>query len=717
MFTLGGYQCYDPRQLKRELDGLHVPTGAWFGMANCFQNPLGGKPGLGFLLMRRGDLDELEPGEGNDTFLELVVFDHQNEQTFPKILIVGSGECLSCGDPHAPNSIYMVPIADIRWLNYQRGETVADAYNVRSPDSGSYYEGTLHGPNDPWTWQEMIDDLWPVPLGLAPTLPFTPHGTPENFWYHGISRLEAIDHVLTRLCCALKYDPIEDEFTIVRLGDEDSQTATDGDTLITQWTDDGYLLWHDYPVTTRTTQLPETVRVEFVVKQTYCDGAAPYTTMDSTVTPTPGPVAAGTIVHLQDDLTARSDNGGADLTNGSDMTTRGDERRDDFVRKRQFYDRDDVLTFSGALPLVDAVGSLYYAVTWFDVGGTRYEHSGAKTEIRSGRIYDDQFDVTKWKRPIPTYEGLPIDCGAENCTEFAVRCQDGQLLTRYMRGHFTVSDVPCMGLGGGPLGGPPMGEGGPPPPIPGPMPGGGGGGGGVPPPLPGPGGESGGGTGGGPVCPHGYYWNGFECVVLCPAGTYWGYSISYGGWACIPYTGYGGGMTWGGTGGVGVSGTIGPRSGLTGNSMGGGRPMGGVDVYDPFPAGTSPQVVGYDANGNLTATTVTSSLGTTSPAALTASVDNYAPTAAGLLLLTTDGGGPYNVTGLSMSQVDGQEVVIINDHAMDSIVFKMASGSSSAANRFSNGSDVSDITLAPGGRSWWKYTSATTSWRYLGNLS
>lgn len=151
-----------------------------------------------------------------------------------------------------------------------------------------------------------------------------------------------------------------------------------------------------------------------------------------------------------------------------------------------------------------------------------------------------------------------------------------------------------------------------------------------------------------------------------------------------------------GTGG----GTILPRSPALGAGLLGGEILGGgLPVAAEVAAASTP------------------SFGTVSPAQLTASVNNYAPGSAGLLLLTTDGSGPYNVTGLSMSQVDGQEVVIINDHAIDSIVFKMASGSSTAANRFSNGSDVGDITLAPGGRSWWKYTSATTSWRYLGNLS
>lgn len=123
------------------------------------------------------------------------------------------------------------------------------------------------------------------------------------------------------------------------------------------------------------------------------------------------------------------------------------------------------------------------------------------------------------------------------------------------------------------------------------------------------------------------------------------------------------------------------------------------------------------ANGTISAVALPAGLGLgTVSRALSASVNDFAPGPAGLILLTT-GGSNYDFTGLSMGQTDGQEVFIFNDDSLGNVVFKMASSSSASANRLSNGTSLTDITLTPGGRSWWKYTSATTSWRYLGSLS
>ncbi len=281
----------------------------------------------------------------------------------------------------------------------------------------------------------------------------------------------------------------------------------------------------------------------------------------------------------------------------------------------------------------------------------------------------------------------------ESCTEFAVRCENGSLITRFMRGKFTVSDTPCAGLGGGSGGGPGGGSGGGP----------GGGGGTIPPPGPTPewhwcwgptgwyqlpidvpcpdGGTGSGGGGGG---------------TICPPGTYWGFSVSYGGWACIPFgdsSGGGAGAGWRTFAGGGVLG-------------GASATLGGPATLDPFPRGTSPQVLGFDSSGNLTATTISSSPGTVSPAALSANQNDYNPGAAGILRLQTDTGGDRTITGLGIGQTDGQRLVLYNIGAVDNILLAIASGSSSAANRWANGTAVGNITIAPGTKREFVYSNS-----------
>lgn len=91
-------------------------------------------------------------------------------------------------------------------------------------------------------------------------------------------------------------------------------------------------------------------------------------------------------------------------------------------------------------------------------------------------------------------------------------------------------------------------------------------------------------------------------------------------------------------------------------------------------------------------------------------VHNYAPGNAKFLLLSTDSGGTKTLTGLSMGQVDGQEVCIKNTSPMDNIVIQWEGTGSLAVNRFVNPPSSGSDTILPGGRVVYKYTSHLNRW-------
>lgn len=118
-------------------------------------------------------------------------------------------------------------------------------------------------------------------------------------------------------------------------------------------------------------------------------------------------------------------------------------------------------------------------------------------------------------------------------------------------------------------------------------------------------------------------------------------------------------------------------------------------------------------NGRTGAVTILSSDvisangGTLTPAALTANVNDYAPGSGyAIYAVSTDGTGDKQITGLAISQVDGQEITIINVSSIDNIILPKGSASSAAANRWRKGTTAGNITIAAGGVCVFRYTAS-----------
>lgn len=99
-----------------------------------------------------------------------------------------------------------------------------------------------------------------------------------------------------------------------------------------------------------------------------------------------------------------------------------------------------------------------------------------------------------------------------------------------------------------------------------------------------------------------------------------------------------------------------------------------------------------------------------SPSALAANQNNYNPGVARNYRLVTDGGGARTITGLAVSQVDGQECHIINISAANTITLSNQSASSTDVNRFANVTGA-DIVLAANEIAHVIYDATTQRWR------
>lgn len=380
--TFDGQPVYDARKLYQACVKQGLRTDHWLGKANYFTNPLT-KPGSGKILLTRATLDSLNL-ESGDKFRELVFADGDSEPVrLKKVVMVGHELAVTPGLEGDEATMYVVELSDPRWFHWDRGNPITTSYNLRTDLDGSYVTDTLNA-GTPWTWQQIIADLWPADLGAVPTLPFTPHGTPESFWFINDYPLNAINHILIRLCCGLKYDQTLDSYSIVRMGDTDAANAAMSDVL--EATYRPVLRYDGYAIAPLLAQFPAVLRVEFRVRKPYTDGSLPYYSVD---VPVEGQADVNTAyLVLEDELTAIFD--GSSITNTTTLDARADQRAAHWQAKRENHDTAVYREYSGYFDFAPALGCYFAAVGWEDRG------RGMLTSIAAGTNADRR--VEDWKR-------------------------------------------------------------------------------------------------------------------------------------------------------------------------------------------------------------------------------------------------------------------------------------------------------------------------------
>ncbi len=357
----GERPCVDPAALYRAcLDATPPLPTDWAGQANRFAVPLGRGPGAGAVILTRADLDALDLDA--DHTLSFRDDRTPNRPIDLRRITLLRSRCLTPGHRDDARAVYLCELVDRRHFLAQ--VPCDAAYNVRDADGTDYLGATTNG-GDPWTWAEVVEDLWDLlDAGDVPDLPFTPDGTPENLRYHAGWAWEAINDVLDRIACAVRYDAVEDAFTFVRLGDTAAAGATALTAALATHDRAGRRTWDAYHDEPDRGRLPETVRVLFPRRPVPTDGASPWYAEDVTLTATAG-VEPGTVVQLHDDLTAV---GTGTPTNAAALTTRAEERAADWRRKRLGYERRLTLVYRDFRPDLTA-GELAERAALDDHGG------------------------------------------------------------------------------------------------------------------------------------------------------------------------------------------------------------------------------------------------------------------------------------------------------------------------------------------------------------
>lgn len=352
----GGVSACDPAKERQSCDERGIPTDHWWGKANYFELPLGREPGRGHILLRKSDLDALD--RTGDHNLRVIGETTRSVLTLTRITLLHA-ECITPGSSADDNAVFLCEIADRR--HFLAKVPLDAAYNVRDPDGGAYLTPTLNT-GVAWTWQEIVQDLANT-LGIGTlTLPFTPDATPHNLSYFAGSAWDALCDVLNRLACAVKYDPTDDTFSVVRLGDVDIAASVAVENL------DRRRTWDTYDEEPLRAWRPEFVRVYFLRRPQPTGGTSPYYSVDVTLDPEDG-VEPETYVTLYDDLTAEGDTGSP--SNAAALSTRAAERAADWLRKEEGYVRRLIRVYRDFRPqMVSSVlGSTAGAVALDDRGG------------------------------------------------------------------------------------------------------------------------------------------------------------------------------------------------------------------------------------------------------------------------------------------------------------------------------------------------------------
>jgi len=200
---------FDPRFQRSSRRRFHRHLIPQLQLANSLYVSSGIWPARGWILLRRGDYNNINPYATN---LQLQIDDFQNGTlTFNNLSIV-QARCVTRGIAADPDAIYLVELTDQRGLVYNQWfqAPINQFYNVRAPAyPGQYYTDSLISGTSTWTWSQMVGNIWAQMAGILPGypgLPITPTSPVEGFSYVGVSAWEAVNQILDLLGCAVAVD-------------------------------------------------------------------------------------------------------------------------------------------------------------------------------------------------------------------------------------------------------------------------------------------------------------------------------------------------------------------------------------------------------------------------------------------------------------------------------------------------------------------------------
>jgi hypothetical protein len=245
IFKLNGQPVLTP-SLLRGVDGV---SQGWDGLANSISCPRGRQSGEAHFLVS----DEVINALDLDQPITIECTHENGSSRWRKYYCIRTQAITSDSSP-----VHWITLADVRHIiDKATGTTGKMRYNLRrSKHAGSESEFIDYTTNGgvPWSWSEIVDDLWsllPAAAGFVPSFSSPASSTPENLVFDGMSAWEALNQVLTAIGCAVCYEPLPDTFSIVSLATADT---------IPTFTNDR-LLWNFRPQDLSVATLPEKAAV------------------------------------------------------------------------------------------------------------------------------------------------------------------------------------------------------------------------------------------------------------------------------------------------------------------------------------------------------------------------------------------------------------------------------------------------------------------------
>jgi hypothetical protein len=203
--------------------------------ANSINVPSGRWPAQGWILLKRSDYNTLTTGQSSGLYATNFKLQMNDVQTGTQVtlqnLVIVQARCVSTGVSTDPNAIYLVEITDQRgilfnpWFQFPTNSQ----YNVIAPAYPGQYDSASLLAGAPFTWSQMISDLWTQQgtfLGAFPGLPIVPTGTPTNWILPGIPAWDALNNMLALIGCRIAVDLTQAApYTVVSIGAADAVFA------------------------------------------------------------------------------------------------------------------------------------------------------------------------------------------------------------------------------------------------------------------------------------------------------------------------------------------------------------------------------------------------------------------------------------------------------------------------------------------------------------